>query len=424
MLLESPTANAREKASIQFALGLLKAGDFSSQVRRLWDDPSAREELPLWKWFNEPLGAYVAFGRECQFQDWRFLQPGDVVKAWGELAEGGVKERLFLCEMISGGVVGKGSEVCGKLHRQELDNQILKPMYAEFLRVRASTTKLLSACFEEQLQVRMLGQETRGDVESLPQAAITDPVEERVARELCKQWLAAGSSKSRKAAPAARMPALRFLQGQLQQQQQHDQHAQQRPSEEASKDSASPAAGAAPPQGVLASDEMPDTAAPCAAAAPAAPNQDQSAEQGDAPSQDDREDEPSDRGCKRDMHGNLVRLGDMVVVHAKKSKEKFDKRPARVVRLTSQHAKVQMASGPAKDTMHRVLYHSIEKEGAVPDARQLSSMQCVRSSSGPASEVAAPAAEVPDSQPDTDTQNDPTSAALCLRMFGNLGDFS
>ena len=117
------------------------------------------------------------------------------------------------------------------LHRQEIANTILKPLYGDFLRVRGVSVKLLSLCFEEQLQLRMLGQQAQGrDLESLP--SDPDPGELRVVQELCKQWLGRAGPKSKKGTPADKMPALRFLHGQLQQ---HQQQSQRRPTEEGSR---------------------------------------------------------------------------------------------------------------------------------------------------------------------------------------------
>ncbi len=107
VLLQSPTANALEKASLRFALGLLTAGGFTERVGRLWDDPAAKEELPLWKAFNDTLGAYVAFGNDCQFQDWKHMQSGEVVQLWDKLADAGVKDRCFV------GFRGEGGEGAG-----------------------------------------------------------------------------------------------------------------------------------------------------------------------------------------------------------------------------------------------------------------------------------------------------------------------
>ncbi len=315
------------------------------------------------------------------------------------------------------------------LHRQEIANTILKPLYGDFLRVRGVSVKLLSLCFEEQLQLRMLGQQAQGrDLESLP--SDPDPGELRVVQELCKQWLGRAGPKSKKGTPADKMPALRFLHGQLQQ---HQQQSQRRPTEEASR---VPAGGVtetetatdgmpAPSPAAPAADSDDHAPAPAAAVAPAAPKENESAEQGQGDSPSDvevaeaAEAGPGGKGCKRDMHGNPVNVGDVDVVRAKKAKDKYDNRLAKVQRINQRHALVMMTSGPAKGTTHRVMYHSFEKEGAVPDAMQLASMQCVRQSKGPASETAAPAVDVV-----PDSQGDEPQDALCREMFGNLGDFS
>ena len=113
-----------------------------------------------------------------------------------------------------------------------------------------------------------------------------------------------------------------------------------------------------------------------------------------------------------------MRVGDTVVLHAKKFKEKYNQRRASVLRLNSRVAVLKMLDGPEEGSQHRARYESMVLEaGDVPHAKKLKSMSCVSTGSSASSSQPAPATPAMNLSPAEEQD------AACAEMFGDLSAF-
>ena len=99
-----------------------------------------------------------------------------------------------------------------------------------------------------------------------------------------------------------------------------------------------------------------------------------------------------------------MKVGDTVICHASKLKDKYDKRKAKVERLNSTVAVIAMLEGPAQGEKRKVDYNSIEV------CVLQNKLFADGATSGEYAAAVVPPQNASPSAPDAD----------CVAMFGNL----
>ena len=409
---------------MRFALELFGTGSFSSKLRFLWTCGEAAQQLALWQTLASEWQQYAVFADRCTSNDWKHLTAEGVTDVFKKLFEQGLEVgMIFTCHCGGrGGVMGCSGRSSGsESQNTQLEvmlNQSWTALWDEYRKVRSveSSEGLLMKCWKEQLRARVVlkdngdddgdAMEAQGEEGPTLDSLNTEAL--KVARDLCRQWGANGRgpkpSRS-KAAPAASKVWMQRLQMHLQAHAEESKKLSRKHSNTPAPDLtlAGNVAGAAP---------APDIAMETTTSAPAGA-QDEPATQA-APAASD--------GGKRDMNGNSLHIGDIVIVTAKKGKVRYDQRLARVDRLNSRVAVVTFVNGPGKGDQLKVKYDNTQLEKApVPHAKRLKltpgdGVMCNTESASSAA-PAAPAAPAVERRAESAM---PTPDAACVEMFGDL----
>ena len=125
-----------------------------------------------------------------------------------------------------------------------------------------------------------------------------------------------------------------------------------------------------------------------------------------------------------DMQEVLVTTGAIVIMHAKKHKERYNQQKALVVRLNARAAVLDIIEGPAKGTKRKAEYRTLKVVREEKALKQESepSVAPAAPAVAPAASAASAAKDVPDELPLAALAT-PTPTDKTLELFGDLRMF-